>query len=168
MKGGGGKNIITYKLTEWTNIFRGSENNYTPCGSEDEEMARIRTWIKCQVSDLHFSHKPGHFQNSASHFSWRSEHRCSQDTYIWTAILGWFWEKITHFPGCDNGAAATKRKFHFIVEAHINMWRGEMTGCLMSVWNDLRLKTYWGWAVGVWAGPWVLGTVVAWHRITLS
>ena len=64
---------------------------------------------------------------------WRSEHRFSQDTYIWTAILGWFWGKITHFPGCDNGAVATKRKFHFIVEAHINMRRGEMTGCLMSV-----------------------------------
>lgn len=78
-------------------------------------------------------------------------------------ILGWFWGKITHFPGCDNGAVATKRKFHFIIEAHINMWRGEMTWCLMSVWNDLRLKTCWSWVVGVWAGPWILGTAVAWH-----
>ena len=61
---------------------------------------------------------------------WSSEHHFSQDTYIWRAnYLGQFWGKITHFLGCDNGAVATKRKFHFIVEInmHINMWRGEMT-----------------------------------------
>lgn len=104
MKGGGGKNIITYKLTEWINIFRGSENNYTPCGSEDEEMARIRTWIKCHVSDLHFSHKPGHFQNSASHFSslevWASllPGHVHLDSYLGLVLgkdysFSWVWQR---------------------------------------------------------------------------
>lgn len=89
---------------------QGSENNYASCGSEDEEMAQRRTWIKCQVSDLHFSHKPGHFQIQY-HISalWSSEHRFSQDTTsggltIWVGSG----ERLLIFLGNDSGAVATK------------------------------------------------------------
>lgn len=134
------KSLQTYGMSQ---LFSGQKTIMHPVAQKmrkwlkEEHESHLKSMI-CFPTSLDTSKIQYHFSSGVQ--ACFSRTRTSGGLTIWVD----FWGKITHFPGACLLLWPQKRKFHFIVEMHINMWRVKWhdVWCLFEMtsgWKLLKL-----------------------------